>query len=137
IQAVPQPVLGGISLLLFGVIAVSGLRMLVEKQVDYNKSQNLILTCVVLGIGIGGATINILGVRFKGMGFATVVAIALSVCFKIIDLLKLSNERPEKGEGKEVASQSLKELRKMTLAEFFSFLIWIAPSGDWSYINSS
>src|SRR5690606_33228131 len=96
IQAVPQPVLGGISLLLFGVIAVSGLRMLVEKQVDYNKSQNLILTCVVLGIGISGATINIFGVPFKGMGLATVVAIALSVFFKILDLLKLSNERPEK-----------------------------------------
>lgn len=104
IQAVPQPVLGGISLLLFGVIAVSGLRMLVEKQVDYNKSQNLILTCVVLGIGISGATINIFGVPFKGMGLATVVAIALSVFFKILDLLKLSNERPEKGEVKEVAS---------------------------------
>ncbi len=78
--------------------------MLVEKQVDYNKSQNLILTCVVLGIGISGATINIFGVPFKGMGLATVVAIALSVFFKILDLLKLSNERPEKGEVKEVAS---------------------------------
>ena len=104
IQAVPEPVLGGISLLLFGVIAVSGLRMLVEKQVDYNNSQNLILTCAVLGIGLSGATINILGAPFKGMGLATIVAIVLSLFFKILNMLKLSNELPEKEESKELLS---------------------------------
>src|SRR5699024_4343821 len=52
IQSIPTPVMGGISLLLFGIIAASGIRMLVEAKVDYSKSQNLILTCVVLVIGI-------------------------------------------------------------------------------------
>src|SRR5699024_2067382 len=52
ISSIPEPVMGGISLLLFGIIAVSGLRMLVEQNVDYNNSQNLILTCIVLAIGI-------------------------------------------------------------------------------------
>jgi len=92
ISSIPTPVMGGISLLLFGIIAVSGLRMLVEQQVDYNHSQNLILTCVVLGIGISGASIEIGSVALSGMGLATIVAIIVSLFFKLLDILKLSNE---------------------------------------------
>lgn len=92
ISSIPTPVMGGISLLLFGIIAVSGLRMLVEAQIDYNNSQNVILTCVVLGIGISGASINIGSVAFTGMGLATIVAIILSIFFRLIAVLKLSNE---------------------------------------------
>lgn len=92
IQSIPQPVMGGISLLLFGVIAASGIRMLVESKVDYNRSQNLILTCVVLAIGISGATITIGKVSLSGMGLATVVAIILSVFFKLLELTNLTNE---------------------------------------------
>lgn len=92
ISSIPTPVMGGISLLLFGIIAASGIRMLVEAKVDYNNSQNLILTCVVLAIGISGAAITIGTVELTGMGLATVVAVILSLFFKILDLLKLSNE---------------------------------------------
>lgn len=92
IQSIPEPVMGGISLLLFGIIAVSGLRMLVESQVDYNKSQNLILTCVVLAIGVSGATIHIKAVELSGMGLATIVAIVLSLFFKLLEITNLSNE---------------------------------------------
>ncbi|WP_042145200.1 uracil permease [Paucisalibacillus sp. EB02] len=92
INSIPVPVLGGISLLLFGIIAASGIRMLVEANVDYNKSQNLILTCVILVIGISGASISIGEVTLAGMGLATVVGILLSVLFKLFDILKLSNE---------------------------------------------
>ncbi|WP_156288606.1 uracil permease [Oceanobacillus salinisoli] len=92
IQSIPTPVMGGISLLLFGIIAVSGLRMLVEQKVDYNKSQNLILTCIVLAIGVSGASLTIGEVALSGMGLATIVAIVLSLFFKLLDILKLSNE---------------------------------------------
>ncbi len=92
ISSIPGPVMGGISLLLFGIIAVSGLRMLVEQQVNYNNSQNLILTCVVLAIGISGASIQIGDVALAGMGLATIVAIIVSLFFKLLDVLKLSNE---------------------------------------------
>ncbi|KHD86791.1 uracil permease [Heyndrickxia ginsengihumi] len=92
ISSIPQPVMGGISMLLFGVIAASGLRMLVEAKVDYSRSQNLILTCVVLAVGLSGATINIGTVSLSGMGLATVVAIILSLFFKLLDILKLTNE---------------------------------------------
>ncbi|GIN69924.1 uracil/xanthine transporter [Bacillus sp. J14TS2] len=92
IMSIPTPVMGGISLLLFGIIAVSGLRMLVESKVDYSISQNLILTCVVLAIGISGAAIKIGTVELAGMGLATIVAIILSLFFKILEKLKLSND---------------------------------------------
>ena len=92
IQSIPTPVMGGISLLLFGIIAASGIRMLVEAKVDYSKSQNLILTCVVLVIGISGASINLGDVALTGMGLATVVAIVLGLFFKLLEVLQLSNE---------------------------------------------
>lgn len=92
ISSIPTPVMGGISILLFGIIASSGIRMLVEAKIDYSRSQNLILTTVVLVIGISGATIQLGDVALTGMGLATVIAIILSIFFKILDLFKLSNE---------------------------------------------
>lgn len=92
ISSIPTPVMGGISLLLFGVIASSGIRMLVESKVDYNKPTNLILTTVVLVIGLSGTTLEIGNFSMKGMALATVVAIVLSLFFKLIEVLKLSNE---------------------------------------------
>lgn len=92
IQAIPTPVMGGISLLLFGIIAASGIRMLVESKIDYSLSQNLILTCVVLAIGVSGAAIKIGTVELSGMGLATVVAIVLSLFFKLLEITKLSND---------------------------------------------
>lgn len=92
IQSIPTPVMGGISLLLFGIIGASGIRMLVEAKVDYSKSQNLILTSVVLVIGISGASVQIGEVALTGMGLATIVAIILALFFKILEVLKLSNE---------------------------------------------
>lgn len=92
ISSIPTPVMGGISLLLFGIIGASGIRMLVEAKVDYSKSQNLILTCVVLVIGISGASIQLGEVALTGMGLATVVAIILGLFFKLLDILKWSNE---------------------------------------------
>lgn len=88
IQSIPVPVMGGVSLLLFGVIAASGIRMLVESKVDYNKPSNLILTSVVLGIGVSNASISIGTVTMKGMALATIVAIVLSLSFKVIDSIR-------------------------------------------------
>lgn len=84
IQSIPVPVMGGVSMLLFGVIAASGIRVLVESKIDYNKPINLMLTAVVLGIGVSTASITLGTVTLKGMSLATVVAIILSVAFNII-----------------------------------------------------
>lgn len=93
INTIPVAVMGGLSLLLFGVIAASGIRMLVESKVDYSKPSNLILTTIVLVIGISGAKLTLGDFELKGMALATVVAILLSLFFKLSDLLGLSNEK--------------------------------------------
>lgn len=91
IHGIPTPVMGGVCILLFGFIAASGIRMLIEKKVDYTNSRNLILTAVVMITGLSGATIVIGPVQLKGMGLATVVAIILSLVFMLFDKLKISN----------------------------------------------
>lgn len=99
IQAVPVPVMGGVSLLLYGVIAASGIRVLIESKVDYNKAQNLILTSVILIIGVSGAKIHLGAVELKGMALATVVGIALSLIFRVITLLRGEEKILEPDEG--------------------------------------
>ncbi|MFP1738981.1 uracil permease [Lonsdalea quercina] len=88
IQAVPVPVMGGVSLLLYGVIAASGIRVLIESKVNYDKAQNLILTAVILIIGVSGAKVHLGAVELKGMALATVVGIFLSLLFRVISLLR-------------------------------------------------
>lgn len=92
ISSIPNPVIGGISLLLFGIIAASGLRILIEEKVDYNKPRNLILTSMIMIVGLSGSQINLYQVPFKGMALATVVAIVINVMFIIFDKLKLMND---------------------------------------------
>lgn len=91
IQLIPVPVMGGVSLLLYGVIAASGIRVLIDSRVDYNKPQNLILTSVILIIGVSGATIHIGAAELKGMALATIIGIIMSLIFRLINII-----RPEK-----------------------------------------
>lgn len=93
IHAIPTPVMGGVCILLFGFIASSGIRMLIEKKVDYTKSRNLILTAVTMISGLSGATVTLGPVQLKGMGLATIVAMILSLSFLIFDRLHLSNDK--------------------------------------------
>ncbi|OMF30808.1 uracil permease [Paenibacillus sp. FSL H8-0548] len=97
ISGIPTPVMGGVSLLLFGVIAASGFRMLVESKVDYSKPTNLFLTTVVMVTGLSGVNLKIGDFSLSGMALATVVAIVLSLLFKIFDVLKLSNDHEAAG----------------------------------------
>jgi uracil permease len=93
IQSIPVPVMGGICILLFGVIAASGIRMLVESKVDYSKPYNLILTAIVFVIGISGTVVHIGQVQLKGMALATVVGIVLSLVFYALNKLNLLNNK--------------------------------------------
>jgi uracil permease len=92
IQTIPSPVIGGVSLMLFGVIAASGIRMLVEEKVDYSKPRNLILTAVVLIVGLSGAQIKIGTVTLAGMALATICSIFLSLLLKVFEVTGLLNE---------------------------------------------
>ena len=82
IRGIPVPVMGGVCLLLFGVIAASGLRVLVERRVDYSKSTNLVMTSVIMIVGLSGAKISIGSISIQGMVLATLIAIVLSLSFK-------------------------------------------------------
>lgn len=83
ISSIPTPVMGGVSILLFGLIAASGLRMLVDSGIDYSHSRNLILSSVVLVLGIGMEVGEIkipLGdYTVPGMALATVVGVILNL----------------------------------------------------------
>ncbi|GEA31799.1 MAG: uracil permease [Clostridium beijerinckii] len=92
ISTIPTPVIGGISFLLFGTIATSGLRTFIEEKVDFSKSRNLILTSVVFIVGLSGIKLTLGTIELKGMGLATVVAMVLSISFMIFDKLGIMNE---------------------------------------------
>ncbi|MCT2538037.1 NCS2 family nucleobase:cation symporter [Aquibacillus koreensis] len=83
IASIPTAVMGGVSILLFGIIASSGLRMLIDNQVDLGEKRNLIVSSVILVIGIGGALVrvNVAGVTIEvaGMALATIIGIVLNL----------------------------------------------------------
>ncbi|MBY7146230.1 uracil permease [Levilactobacillus brevis] len=79
IESIPNPVIGGISFLLFGVIASSGLRILIEKQVDFNQKRNLMIASAILVIGIGDAYLKIGQYQFSGLAVAAVLGIILNL----------------------------------------------------------
>lgn len=95
IQTIPGPVIGGISFLLYGMIGASGIRILVDSQVDYGRSRNLMLTSIVFVTGLSGVAVNLGNIQLTGMVLACVVAMILSLIFYVLDKLKLTNDRDE------------------------------------------
>jgi uracil permease len=80
ISSIPTPVMGGISILLFGIIASSGLRMMIEDKIDLSDKRNLIIASVILVIGIGGAVLHV-GESFQveGMALAAIIGVILNL----------------------------------------------------------
>ena len=85
IRTIPVPFIGGVSMMLFGVIAASGLRMLIEAKVDYSKSRNLLLSAIILVVGISGVSIKLGQTQLRGMVLATIVGMLLSLFFFLLD----------------------------------------------------
>ncbi|MHA8111204.1 uracil-xanthine permease family protein [Lactobacillaceae bacterium Melli_B4] len=80
IMQMPLPVIGGISFLLFGTIAVSGIKLMVEKQINLDSKRNLMIASVILVIGIGNAYLQIGSqFQFTGLALATVIGIFLNL----------------------------------------------------------
>ena len=92
IMTIPGPVMGGVSFLLYGMVAASGLRLLVEKKVDYSKARNLALSSVVLIAGLSGAAVQIGNVQLKGMCLATIIGMILGLIFYVLDRAHLTND---------------------------------------------
>ncbi|MBP0724837.1 uracil permease [Bacillus sp. RG28] len=80
LSSIPTPVMGGISILLFGIIASSGLRVLVENKIDFSQQRNLIIASVILVIGIGGAVIHITkDFSLEGMALSAILGVLLNI----------------------------------------------------------
>jgi uracil-xanthine permease len=89
IQTIPGPVLGGVSIVVFGLIAVAGARIWVENRVDFSDNRNLIVAAVTLVLGAGDFTLKLGQFSLGGIGTATFGAIILYA------LLSLSSVRKE------------------------------------------
>ena len=97
ISTIPTAVLGGVSLLLYGFISVNGLKVLIQNQVDFNNTKNVIVASAMLVLGLGGATISIvsgdLAVTISGMSLAAIVGIILNLC---LPTEKSEEDKPKK-----------------------------------------
>ena len=82
VSTIPNAVLGGVSLLLYGFIAVNGLKVLIKNQVDFEDPKNVIVASSMLVLGLGGAAISIisgdLSLTISGMSLAAIVGILLN-----------------------------------------------------------
>lgn len=92
IATIPGDVIGGITFLLYGMIGTSGLRILVDKKVDYGKNRNLILTSVVFVAGLSGLTLTFGAVSITGMTLAAVTAVIISLLFYLLEKAGLMND---------------------------------------------
>ena len=101
ISTIPEPVLGGVSLLLYGFIAINGLKVLIEKQIDFGKSKNIVVASTMLVLGLGGAAISIvsgdLSITISGMSLAATVGIILNLLLpeEKMERLEESNQKRE------------------------------------------
>ncbi|MDV3427197.1 MAG: uracil permease [Bacillota bacterium] len=83
LKNMPLPVMGGVSIILFGIIASSGFRIFVDDKVDFSKKRNLLISSVIIVIGIGGASIKFVmmgsPVEISGVALATLIGIVLNL----------------------------------------------------------
>lgn len=86
ISSIPSPVLGGVSILLYGFISVNGLKILIQNKVDFENTKNVIVASSMLVLGLGGAAISIItkniSVSISGMSLAALVGILLNLFIK-------------------------------------------------------
>ncbi|MGI6527231.1 MAG: uracil-xanthine permease family protein [Caldicoprobacterales bacterium] len=79
LQTIPAPVMGGVSLLLFGMIASIGLRTISDAQLDFTNSRNLIVVSIILVMGLSGVVFNITSqASLSGLSLAAVVGVVLN-----------------------------------------------------------
>lgn len=99
INSIPVPVMGGISFLLYGMIGASGIRLMVDRKVNYAKGRNLAMTALVFVVGLSGVYIRIGNVKLTGMCLATLTGIFLGGLFYVIDRLGIANDTDEPDHG--------------------------------------
>lgn len=103
VSSIPNPVLGGVSLLLYGFIAVNGLKVLIQNQIDFGKPKNVVVASTMLVLGLGGAAVSIasgdLAITISGMSLAAVIGIVLNLCLR--ERKEETEKKPKKEKKKE------------------------------------
>lgn len=80
IRSIPAPVMGGISIMLFGIIASNGVKIMIENKIDFSQSRNLVIAATMLILGIGGASLAFSSTfSLEGMSAAAVIGIILNL----------------------------------------------------------
>ena len=79
VQCIPVPVMGGVSIVVFGLIAIAGARIWVENRVDFSDSRNLLVAAIALVLGTGDFTLHLGSFALGGLGTATFGAILLNL----------------------------------------------------------
>ena len=119
VSTIPNAVLGGVSLLLYGFIAVNGLKVLIKNQVNFEEPKNVIVASTMFVLGLGGAAVAIvsgdLSLTISGMSLASIFGIILNL------VLKSEDDREKKEEiiksnyeklKEEIKQEVLKEIKE-------------------------
>ena len=109
-STIPDPVLGGVSLLLYGFIAVNGLKLIVKNQINFEETRNVIIASSMLVLGLGGAVITIgsgnISLSLTGMSLAAIVGIILNLA------LPKSIEEVKETSKKKTTKNTVKKVKK-------------------------
>lgn len=79
LKSIPGAVLGGIMLLLFGMIAATGVNNMIQNKTDMGNTRNLIIVSLILTTGIGGAVLQIGNISMTGIGLSALIGVILNL----------------------------------------------------------
>ena len=124
VSTIPNAVLGGVSLLLYGFIAVNGLKVLIKNQVNFEENKNVVVASSMLVLGLGGAAVSIisgdLSITISGMSLAAIVGIILNLIIKSDEDERnkiLADQSRYNQLKEEIKKEVLQELKKETFKE--------------------
>ena len=126
ISSIPWAVLGGVTVLLYGFISVNGLKVLIENQVDFGKTKNVVVASAMLVLGLGGAAISFTSGNFvvsvSGMSLAAIIGILLNLFLpnekeNILKEEKSGNSNNDNNDKKENCEEDEKDNKKMEVVE--------------------
>ena len=116
VSTLPNAVLGGVSLLLYGFIAVNGLKVLIRNQVDFENPKNVVVGASMLVLGLGGAAISIisgdLSITISGMSLAAVIGILINLCIPENKTKEQKDKEKKIKEAKKEEKDKAKEAKK-------------------------
>ena len=120
VQTIPNPVLGGVCLLLYGFIAVNGLKVLIENKIDFSKNKNIIIASAMLVLGLGGAAFSIatgkgINVEISGMSLAAIAGVLLNIIIPDENDIseEVINEVKEKQENKRIKEEAISKIDEL------------------------